>query len=487
MTLLWAILLLPAACALASALLPTPRLVLGLGVAGSLAEAALVAALVPDGLEGRSFAADGHLFVDPLSTVNLVLVAAVFAFASAYAWSYFAPRVRDGTFPRAMARRFGAAWFGFLTSMVLVLIANNVGVMWVAMEATTLASALLVCLEFDAPAVRASWTYLLICSVGIALALLGTFLLCGEGQIVAAPGQSPFLWTDLSALAPHMHPGAVRLAFVFLLVGYGTKAGLAPMHTWLPGAHGQAATPVSAVLSGVLLNCAVYAVSRFLPITEAATGGDGWALRLLVPFGLVSIGIATAALLHENDIKRFLAFCSVEHIGIIALGLGLGGTTAALFHTMNHSIAKMLAFFCAGRVVHRTGTRDMRRMGGILAVAPLAGTGLVLAFLALVGAPPFATFMSELGIVFAGAQGGSLAALAFFLPAVAVISVVMIRQAVRMIWQPATEPLHEGSSVPADWALLGLPLVALLVLGLWMPDALSGALEKAAAVIRGVP
>ncbi len=486
MTLLWLVVLTPLAGCLLAGLVRSPRAVLALCVAGSLVELGLVAALVPAGASGSVYAAHRHLLLDPLSTFNLALVVVVFALSSLYAWSYFGPRLRAGTFPRSVAQRFGACWFAFLGSMVLVLTANNLGLLWVAMEATTLASALLVCLELDRASVRASWAYLMICSVGIALALLGTFVLCSEARR-AAPAESPFLWTEIARVASALRPGAAKLAFVFLLVGYGTKAGLAPMHTWLPDAHGQAPTPVSAVLSGVLLNCALYAITRFLPLVEAATGLQGWAVSLLVPFGLISIGVAAVFIVHEHDVKRLLAFHSVEHMGIITLGLGVGGGAAALYHTLNHALCKMLTFFCAGKLVQRHHTQDMRRMGGIVSSAPLAGVGLVLGILALVGAPPFSIFMSELWIVKEGLAQGHTGAVIGFLLGAAVVFVAALGHAVQMTrplaGAAAPEPARRGALL--DWPLVVLPLAALALVGVWMPPALRALLESAAAVLGG--
>lgn len=482
---LWIVVLAPFAFAIAAALMPRARAVFTTVVVGSVGEAVAAVALAPAGLTGRVFAGHRHLLADSLSTYNLLLVVAVFLLSSLYACSSFAPRLRSGKLPLSTARRFGAAWFAFLGSMVLVLTTNNLGLMWVGMEATTLASVLLICLEFDRESLHASWTYLILCSVGIALALLGTFLFCAEAKAAAPAGLSPFLWTDLTQIAPSMRPAAAKLAFLFLLVGYGTKVGLAPMHTWLPDAHSQAPAPVSAVLSGVLLNCAMYAISRFLPLTEAATGGSGWPFHLLIPFGLVSIGLAAAFIVHEHDIKRLLAYHSVEHMGIIALGLGVGGVAAALFHTLNHSICKMLTFFCAGDLVERYGTHDMRRMGGLLAAAPLAGTGLVLGILVLVGAPPFSIFMSELWIVRSGLEAGHGWAVFAFLAGAAIVFVAAVQHAIEMIWRTRDAGSSLRPAPRSHWALVALPLALLLLVGVFLPRPLEHVLAQAAGVIGG--
>ena len=508
MNLLWAIVLTPLVGCFAAGLLRNARAILAVCVASSVAELALVLAALPAAVAGRITGAWGQLAIDALSAYHLALVVAIFALSSVYAWSYFSAEAHSGKFDVSTARRFGASWCAFLGSMVVVLVANNVGIMWVAMEATTLTSALLVCLSFERAAIRAAWNYLMICSVGIALGLLGTFLLCGAARAVEGSGASPLLWTELSRVAPHLAPRPVKLAFVFLVVGYGTKAGLAPMHTWLPDAHSQAPTPVSAVLSGVLLNCALYCVSRFLPIAEAATGHQGWALGLMVVLGLASIVVAAAFIVVEHDVKRLLAYHSVEHMGIIALAFGLGGAAPALYHTLNHSVCKMLTFFCAGGLVQRYGTRDMRLMRGILVAVPLAGFGIVLGILALIGAPGFSIFMSELWILKVGIERHQYAAVAVFVLGAAVVFVAALNHALDMVGKRAaqrgTDPAAGGprgdelSRQPVDeprpgdpslrvvrWPLVVVPLVILLVTGVWMPGPLADILEAAAAVVRG--
>ena len=272
---LWLLVAWPLACALGAAILGRPRGILALGVVGSVAEVALFLAVAPAGLAGRVFGVGQQLLLDPLSTFHLGLVVAVFALSSIYACYSFAPQLASGALTPGKARRFGAAWFAFLGAMTLMLVANNVGLMWMAMEATTLSSAVLICLEFDRGSLRAAWAYLLICSVGIALALLGTFVLCGEAR-TAGGGQSPFLWTELQAIAPRC-AAPVRLCVPLPWSGHGTKTGCAhargcPMRTAMP-------SPVSAVLSGVLLNCAIYCITTSSPSPSHHDHG-GWALGL---------------------------------------------------------------------------------------------------------------------------------------------------------------------------------------------------------------
>jgi hydrogenase-4 component F len=484
MRVLFSVLAVPAVFAVLAGILRGPRLVLRICVAGSLAAAVATVIAAMGTFTPSVFESGRQLFLDSLSAFHAVLVVGIFAFSSVYACYYFAPAITSGTFDDRKANRFGVLWFFFLGSMLVTLTSNNIGLMWVGMEATTIASALLVCLDRERAGVRAAWTYLIMCSVAIALALLGIIVISAEARRAGLDGSSVFLWTELSEVAPRLRSGPVRLAFLFALVGFGTKAGLAPMHSWLPEAHGQAPTPVSAVLSGVLLNCALYCLSRFLPIAEATS--PGWATNVLVPFGILSMAVAAVFIVHERDVKRLLAFHSVEHMGIITLGLGFGASAAALFHTLNHSVCKMLTFFCAGALAQHFESHDMTRMRGTLRALPLAGGGLLVGLLALIGTPPFSIFMSELWIARVGVERGHLAAVVFFFCAAAIVFVAAFRHAIEMTW-PGVQPPPGAHPRGVSHLLVVAPLVLLLVTGLWMPPALGKVIARASSVIKGQP
>jgi hydrogenase-4 component F len=297
------------------------------------------------------------------------------------------------------------------------------------------------------------------------------------------------LWTRLREVAPRLDSAPLKIGFLFLLVGYGTKVGLAPMHTWLPDAHSQAPAPVSAIFSGVMLNTALYCIIRYIPVVEAATGGTGWSLRLLALFGVVSMVVAAAFILFQRDAKRMLAYCSVEHLGIIAVGLGLGGlgTFAALFHAANHSLAKTTGFFCAGRLGQIYGTHEMRSLRGTLRAAPLWGVGLLLGLLALIGVVPSGTFASELLTVKAAVDKRSVVVLVGFLVAAGAVFIGMFGHAMAMAWgKPPREGMAEETSF-LERAVVMLPLALLAILGLWMPQPLRDILQQAAAVVRPEP
>jgi hydrogenase-4 component F len=328
---------------------------------------------------------------DPLGGVVLTLVSIVFLAVAIYSAAY--PQ-REG--PRG-GRAYEACLLGFLASATVVCLTDHFGALWVAIEATTLATAPLIYDPRDRHSIEAVWKYLLICSVGIALALLGTFLLAlAQG---AGPGAPNLLRSGLVAGAS-LHPVWFKAAFVFLFVGYGTKAGLAPMHTWLPDAHGEAPSPISALLSGALLNLAFLAILRVVQVGIAA-GQQRLLVPVLIGFGLGSVLVATALLLRQGDFKRMLAYSSIEHMGILSVGCGLGqsATYGALLHMLASALCKALLFLVAGNVLLEYRSKQIADVTGMLRRLPASGMLLLVGFFALTGAPPFPLFLSELAIL----------------------------------------------------------------------------------------
>ena len=485
--LLWALLLLPVAAAGACLLLRSARAVLRMVVATVAGASVIAAAAAWSVLAGSPVeTAAGWIYLDALSAYHLVLLHVVFLLSSSYACSYFR---QESSFGAAQARRFGALWMGSLAAMVLVLISNNLGIVWVDIEATTLLTAFLICTHVSPASLEATWKYLIICSVGVAFAFIGTLLVAASaGSAHLATGDA-LLWTRLRAVAGTMDPAILKMGFIFLLVGYGTKMGLVPMHNWLPDAHSQAPAPVSAMFSGFLLNTALYCILRYVPLVESATQNSHWALDLLIGFGVLSILIAGAFIVFQQDAKRLLAYSSVEHMGIIALGVGLGGfgTFAAMFHVMNHSLCKPLAFFSAGRLGQMYGTHDMAQLAGASRCSPVWGRGFFLSLLVLIGVAPFAIFMSEFQILKAAADRGAFGIMALFLAGMGVVFVGALRHAIGVAWNPPVrQPTSEHAGI-VDRVLVFVPLAILLVLGLWMPESLRAALNQAADVIRGLP
>ena len=486
--LLVVVLALPAVGAGLCLLLPSARAVLAaltLGVLATGLAAAVLAAVVFGA--GPLHAIGGWLFVDALSAYHLLLLELVFSLSTVFAGGYF--RHGAHALNRRTARRFGVLWFGSLAAMTLVFVSNHLGIMWVGIESTTLVTTFLIGLHRSRESLEATWKYLVICSVGIAIAFMGT-LLVGAAATRALPVPSDaMLWTRLREVAPLLDPAPLKIGFLFLLVGYGTKVGLAPMHTWLPDAHSQAPAPVSAIFSGAMLNTALYCIMRYIPVVEAGTGGTGWSLRLLALFGVISMVVAGAFILFQRDAKRLLAYCSVEHLGIIAVGLGLGGlgTFAALFHAANHSLGKTVGFFCAGRLGQVYGTHEIKSLRGTLRAAPLWGTGLLLALLGLIGVVPSGTFMSELQTVKAAVDARALAVLVCFLVAAGAAFIGIFGHAMAMAWGKPPREGMAGKAGLLDGIVVVLPLAMLALLGLWMPHPLRDMLEQAARIVRPMP
>ncbi len=287
--------------------------------------------------------------------------------------------------------------------MLLAVSANNVGLMWIAIEATTIFSALIIPLKLSKTSVEASWKYILICSVGIALAFTGTVLAYFDFVTLSGRVENALNWTVLLNTAPDLHPEVMRLAFVFLLVGYGTKAGLAPMHTWLPDAHSEAPAPLSATMSGVLLAVALYAILRWKVVVDA-TLGSGYTNNLLLGLGLLSLMIASFSMVLSKNYKRLLAYSSIEHTGLTCLGLALGplGIFAALLHLVNHSAAKSMLFLLTGRILHRYHSTEIANVSGLLKTMPLTGGLFCGRHPGDHGLPPFGIFISEFSLIRAG-------------------------------------------------------------------------------------
>jgi hydrogenase-4 component F len=371
--------------------------------------------------------------------------------------------------------------------MILVLTSNNMGILWVGIEATTLLTAFLICIPVSPTSLEAMWKYLIMCSVGVAFAFIGTLLVAAAAAPAHLAPSDTLLWTRLRASAGLLDPRLLQAGFLFLVVGYGTKAGLAPMHNWLPDAHSQAPAPVSAVFSGILLNAALYCILRYVPILEGAMGHSGWSRDILVIFGLVSILVAGAFILFQHDAKRMLAYSSVEHMGIITLGMGIGGlgTFAALFHMLNHSLTKTVAFFSAGRLGQLYGGNDMTRMGGAIRASRTWGGGFFVSVLALIGVAPFAIFMSEFQMVRASLGTGSVLVAVLFLGGTALVFVGALRHVTPVAWGDSSlDPSRTGTTL-LERSIVFLPLAALLLLGLWMPAPLWKFIERAAAIVGG--
>ncbi len=421
--------------------------------------------------------------IDALGLLVLSLVSLLFLAAALYS----VPYLLDGTHEEATApERFVPCLLAFLAAMSLVTVSRNLALLWAAVEATTLASAPLIYFYRRPGALEATWKYLLICSVGIALALLGSFFL---GVASTTPdGRAPGLGLDeMMAIAPSLDHRWLRAAFVLVLVGYGTKMGLAPLHTWLPDAHSQAPSPVSALLSGALLNCALLGILRFYAVCVAA-GDAAFARTLFLVLGFASLLVGAGMLLGQRDYKRLLAYSSVENMGIIAVGLGVAGTATygALLHMVNHSLVKAALFLLAGNVLRAYGTTAVAEVRGAGRLLPASAALLMLGSFAIGGSPPFGPFVSEF-TVFVGAMRGNA-------PWLGVVFVVLLGIAFIGIAGALFPMLHgdvsaSASDVRGERTLTLAPPAMLaflvVVLGLYVPAGLDTLLRHAAAALGG--
>jgi hydrogenase-4 component F len=484
-TLIWLTLLIPALGALGAALARSTRAAYTVACIAAFVDSVAAAALgVVAMRDGVIVLAAGWLRVDALSAAHFLLLALVGGLSSLFALVYLGDERERNHLSLKQARLFGGLWCGAFFAISLLLVSNNLGIMWVGMEATTLLTAFLISVHVSRESLEAMWKYILICSVAVAFAFMGTLIVAAATPHAESP--TALFWSNLLAEAGRLDPRLMRAAFVFLLVGYGTKAGLAPMHNWLPDAHSQAPAPVSALFSGFMLNGALYCILRYIPIVDRATGGTGWPRQLLLLFGIVSLLVGASFILFQHDAKRLLAYCSVEHIGLISVGMGLGGVgvLAALVHTFNHSLAKSLAFFSVGRFGQAFGGHDIAHMSGAFRASRVWGVGLLCSLLALSGAAPFSTFLSEIMILKAVWSAGMFGLFALMLVALGLAFLGLTRHAIRLSWARSDVTPRR---LPDRWIERGLvaTLVALMLsMGFGWPRPIERALANAAAVVR---
>ncbi len=474
---------LPLAAALASWLGRGEALAAPASVAAALGcfAAALVAVFGLGAAEGER-ALGSIVYLDGLGGVFLLAASGVYLLVAVYSAGYLRPGVGHVRLRRLYWPLLNL--FGF--ALVATPLADNLAVLWVAVELTTVVSAVLVTSEGTDASLEAAWKYLVIGSAGLAVGLLGIVVLYLAAAPVLGESFSPRV-TVLAPVAGSLDPGLARAAFALVIVGFGTKVGLVPMHAWLPDAHSEAPSPVSAMLSGALLAAALYAVLRIGAIAEAATGPT-YVHTLLLVFGAASLVLAGLFALRQANYKRLLAYSSIEHMGIVALGIGIGGPVAAygaFLHVLAHAAAKALAFFGAGELLSRFETREAAGVRGVMRTAPLAGVMVLAAALAIGGMPPFAVFRSELLIVSGGFARSSyfLAGLLVVVANVAFAGIYRTFHA--MVLSPAEGASERAARAPQP--LMGAAMLAcvaaLVALGLWIPAPLDQLLQSAAGVI----
>lgn len=430
-----------------------------------------------------SFLAGGDFFfVDPFNVYLVVLTTFVSMTTAIFSRRYMRVERSHGRVGPIRMRFYHAMFQLFIFAMLMALLTNNLGVLWISMELATLATVLLVSLYRTPTSIEAAWKYFILCGVGIAQALFGTVLLYFAAERVLGEGGNALLWTNLSQVSGQLEPTVLRLAFVFLMVGYGTKVGLVPVHNWLPDAHSEGPTPISAVLSGLLLNVALYALVRCKSLVDGSTGTH-LAGNMMIGFGLLSLLVASFSLLRQKDIKRLFAYSSIEHMGIATFAFGLGGPIAAfggMLHMLVHSLTKSAVFYSVGHASQMHGTQEMARIRGLIRGNPPVGWGLLLGVMALAGMPPFGLFASEFLILTATIKQMPLLT-PFLLIGLAVAFAGLFRRVQPMVagmippWQ---KPLV-AANIPV---VLHMALV--LILGIYLPGFLSTWFQAAVGLLK---
>jgi len=423
-----------------------------------------------------------QFFIDPFNVFLVALTAFVSFTTALFSRPYMRIEAHHGRLNPARLRLYHSMFQLFMFTMLLALLTNNMGILWVAMEAATLSTVLLVSLYRTPASLEAAWKYFILCGVGIAQALFGTILLYFAAErLLGGEGTSALLWTHLDAVKGQLEPTVLAIAFVFLLVGYGTKVGLAPLHNWLPDAHAEGPTPVSAVLSGLLLNVALYAVIRCKVLVEGSIRSQLPGQMLMI-FGLASVVIAAFFLWRQKDIKRLFAYSSIEHMGIITFAFGMGGPVAnfaALLHMTVHSLTKSAIFFAVGHATQKAGTQVMDDIRGLLVLSPTVGWGLMLGTLAILGMPPFGVFASEF-LILTTAMREQPWATPILLLALGVAFAAIFGRVQPMVFGDTT-----ARALPHPPALLPVfaHLALVLMLGLYIPPFLAQWFRLAAALI----
>ncbi|MHB9095968.1 MAG: hydrogenase 4 subunit F [Eubacteriales bacterium] len=430
----------------------------------------------------------GHLiYVDALGAFIICIVAMVGLAASLYSLGYTSHEINEGEVPENRLKWYYFWFYIFMFTMLLVVVVNNVGIMWVAIEGTTLASALLVGYYDKKSSLEAAWKYIIICTVGIVFALFGTILLYYAAVPVIGEGSGALNWKTLIEAAAKLDPKIVKLAFIFILVGYGTKAGLAPMHTWLPDAHSQAPSPVSAMLSGVLLNCALYGILRIHLIVSGSVGPH-FSANLLLIFGLLSIVVSLPFILVQHDFKRLLAYSSIEHMGIITAAVGLGGKLGlygAFLHMLNHALAKSSLFFVAGNVTQKYKSKKIGKIKGVIKVMPVTGPAMILGAFAIAGTPPFGIFLSEFNILSSGFAQGRYLVTGSMLVLITLVFAGMIYAFTGMALGSPPGRIKPGEPEKWSLAMVIIPLILVTVLGIYIPLFIDNILRQVVLVMTG--
>ncbi len=449
-------------------------LILSLSLAGSVIEK-----------EHLSFF-DNMLYIDALNAFIILIIGIINFATAAYSIGYLQKEFKDQVIGFNRVRKFYFQINVFIFTMLLATSANNLGVLWVAIEGTTLATAFLINFYNTRSSIEAAWKYIIICSTGISLALFGTILFYFSSVTFTGETASALNWTALLAIAPHLNTNLLHIAFIFIIVGYGTKAGLAPMHTWLPDAYSKAPAPVSALLSGVLSSVAMYGIIRFKILVDANTGSASFTSNLLIIFGFLSLMVAAAFILVQKNYKRLLAYSSIEHMGIIALGFGFGGPIGifgALFHILNHAFVKAMMFFSIGNILGKFHSAKIADVHGVVKLMPVTGILTIIGALTITGTPPFNIFLSEFMILSLGIQTNLIAGIILLL-----LLIIIFAGFISNINKILFSAPDEGAK-PEEGSKLGLATISamaffVVLLGFYLPGPLQTLLSAATKIIN---
>ena len=425
-------------------------------------------------------------YVDELSVIFVMLIAVISFMTSIYSYGYISRDIEKGHIQSSDGRIYFVLLNIFTAVMFLTCLVSSMGLLWIAIEATTLISAFLVGFYREKSSTEAAWKYLMLCSAGITLALVGITLVYAASLDVLAGTDSSLDWPILYDMAAELDPAIMKIAFVFIMIGFGTKIGLVPLHTWLPDAHSQAPTPVSALLSAVLLNCALYGLIRFKMIADVTL--PGFTMYLFIGAGLISLIVAAMFIMNSTDIKRMFAYSSIEHMGIIMIGLGIGGPIAifgVLFHIIAHSVSKSFTFLSVGNVISEYGTSDMTQIRGLRKRMPFSAFMLTAGMFAMAGLPPFAIFIGEITILWGAVSSGM-----YILAAVMVVFMLIVFAGSARNVLPMMSGDPNGNVKEVRSMTMKVPLVALMftsiLLGLFMPEQMQDMLHSLTDLMGGI-
>lgn len=438
-------------------------------IAGSaaIAQLAVCAIVVASVVKSGSYFWAPYFLVDSLGAILIMIVSIVGFAALIYSINYLKVEVAKRIIGFRRVRQYFILIHLFLLAMFFAIITTSPILMWISIEATTLATAFLISFYNKPSAMEAAWKYLIINSIGLLLGFLGTLLVF----TLLSPGAHGWVtWKDLLSGAANLNPAVARMAFIFILIGYGTKMGLVPMHTWLPDAHSKAPVPISSLLSGVLLNVAFLAILRFKLIIDTALGSN-FSQELLILFGTASVVVAGFIILVQKNYKRLLAYSSIEHMGLLALGFGVGGLGifAALLHMIYHSLAKSVLFLSAGNIFLKYSSTKIANVKGVLSTAPITGILFLLGFLAATGVPPFGIFVTEFYILSAVASLHPFVAVAT-LSALVLVFIGFFHNVTSMVFGKAQKGIVKGEI--SKWLIFppALLIVILIIIGFFLPN-----------------